>query len=83
MKTKEQILNDAINEHPFQGLDEEERVIAIGAMDEFATQQSIAFAEWVVNKGYRYLKSSNWWTNSNDDNFTTEQLYNIYISTIK
>lgn len=52
------------------------------AMDEHAQQMSIGFAEFIAtpfNK-IKWLKSVQKWTNSNDELYTTEQLYQLYLN---
>lgn len=56
---------------------------AYDAMDEYAKESSIGFAEWIAK--------NNWWNDSgmwtqdvnNIRQYTTEQLYTLYLQTIK
>lgn len=54
------------------------------AMDEYAKQQSIAFGKW-LSSGEMVLEPSawvpgDWYSDKDDRNYTTEQLYDIFIS---
>jgi hypothetical protein len=48
------------------------------AMDEYAKEVAIAFANYKRN--YRYLKSSYKWTSDKEDLLTTEELFNQFIT---
>ncbi len=48
-------------------------------MDQYAAQQGIAFAEWMGKQGFRYLKSVNAWVSKNEDSYSPEDLYNLFL----
>jgi hypothetical protein len=53
------------------------------AMDEFSAQQSIAFAEWILNNNYFHngIGSLGHWLRpiNREQIFTTEQLFNLFM----
>lgn len=91
-RTKEEILRDSLHydsevpDHKFKS----EFAIELAAMDEYAQQESIAFAEWCVAGGW-YMSNATangmkifYWTNeSNANAATTDQLYNLYLQSKK
>jgi len=87
MSSKEEIINDKIN---FLLPDIATVRMAIReSMDQYAKQQSVAFAEWVVINGW-YFNKINRWSNRNEssDNLievlsatkSTEELYSLYLT---
>jgi hypothetical protein len=47
---KETILNRHIDEHPFQGMNAEEKEIALNAMDEYAERMSAKFGCFLLDR---------------------------------
>ena len=76
--TKEDLLNETMTHVAglsFYGV----RKQAIGeALDRWAKQQSIAFAEW-ASAHYIWV-DFNKWDGDNDETYTTEELYNLFLS---
>jgi hypothetical protein len=54
------------------------------SVNQYAQQQSIAFAEWVTHNDWVYLPSKNIWLNEEQEEklqpLTGEQLYNLFIN---
>jgi len=48
-------------------------------MDEYAKQQAIAFAKWVLEQGYDRIINTDIWERGGGFQVTTEQLYNLFL----
>ena len=81
MKTKEETLKDLRLKHNYATniLPHEERIV-FPAMDIYAKQEAIGFAEWIDKQEYiQSTDKSNWHKfGTYEGNYTTEQLYNLY-----
>jgi hypothetical protein len=82
MRTKEEIWDEALEKF-MSGVSLKMRKISskkpeLWAMDEYAKEVAIAFANYKRN--YRYLKSSYKWTSDKEDLLTTEELFNQFIT---
>ena len=82
MRTKEEIWDEALEKF-MSGVSLKMRKISskkpeLWAMDEYAKEVAIAFANYKRN--YRYLKSSYKWTSDKEDLLTTDELFNQFIT---
>lgn len=78
-KSKEEILDLALGED-FKVNKEVVYTSAMHAMVAYAEEESISFAEWVVNNGYQFVKygdGTEGWTNTNHFG-THKELYQLY-----
>lgn len=84
MRTREEILNQAIDEHPFQGLDKEEEGIALAAMDEYAKEFCMAMLNYInkVDAEYAPMWDGETWA-GNEEDITAEQYLEKFIQSIK
>ncbi len=86
MKSKEEILQESQTESILDGQEHEFVTVneALQAMDIFANQEAISFAEWCDADGWRQVTTSGSWYNApshkylSSDRFTTYQLYEMY-----
>lgn len=88
--TKEEILRK-YNLHDFKELgDKVNNCITtysatFASMDEYAKQQSIAFANWYVKEGWESstVNRELWFNMDYEERLSTEQLYNLFVESNK
>lgn len=82
MLSKKEILEkEGFDFEVFQSENEYSAKSILNAMEEFATQKSIAFAEWINSEGYReYDGYDRWIAPQNSSNvYETKQLYEMFL----
>lgn len=96
MKTQEEILIGSVGKDLFDNLSKEMiyphpsgsfplMELLYSAMEEYATQQSIAFAEWITENQYVHCDNKEWWNFFIDEKIsnTTSELYTLFTQSIK
>lgn len=54
------------------------RKLIYKSMDDFAEQEAIAFAEWIINSKYCMNSMAEWFSYDSEEKPTSKQLYQIY-----